>query len=475
MIWVEERDYYVDAFTGGGGEESMGEQPFPDGTLRMRVDYKYDWYGNRIEKTIDEDGDLDVDVTQRYAQDGWNPAKQGGVGTERFDVWADLNGSNSLTTRYVRGDDVDQLLARIESGGAAAWILTDHLGSIVGASDGDGVLRVTMAYDGFGNMSSTSLTGSPLPVGRYQWTGREFDSETEFQYNRARYYDPQIGRWLSEDPLGFDAGDSNLYRYVHNEYTGARDPSGLEIRIYWTDHLSSDRYHVALYVFDPTALQRWAAGLVGQAAGLAGQEGLMGYLARCPQHQPRKIAYVFEGSGPAERDNVKLLSVIAGYESLRVQKSDEYTGIRNGYRLTDYIGDNPSKGKFVKVDTGDLTFEEELAALKQVAAKLRQIPFYKATGPNSNTYTFQLLKLASELQPKIQVPQTLDNAPGWNYQGIATYDQPLERLIPWHNDPPEYDKWGEPIWANIALQYEAGGGPPPAWIQQKLAAPPIGK
>jgi RHS repeat-associated protein len=33
--------------------------------------------------------------------------------------------------------------------------------------------------------------------------GREADSETGLQYNRARYYDPKVGRWLSQDPLGF--------------------------------------------------------------------------------------------------------------------------------------------------------------------------------------------------------------------------------------------------------------------------------
>ena len=47
------------------------------------------------------------------------------------------------------------------------------------------------------------------------------------QYNRARWYDPQTGRWLSQDPIGFAAGDANLYRYVGNSPTNATDPSGL--------------------------------------------------------------------------------------------------------------------------------------------------------------------------------------------------------------------------------------------------------
>ncbi len=43
----------------------------------------------------------------------------------------------------------------------------------------------------------------------------------------ARWYDPEVGRWLSEDPIGFGAGDANLYRYVGNGVTGDIDPSGL--------------------------------------------------------------------------------------------------------------------------------------------------------------------------------------------------------------------------------------------------------
>jgi hypothetical protein len=47
------------------------------------------------------------------------------------------------------------------------------------------------------------------------------------QNNHARWYDGTTGRWMTQDPLGFAAGDSNLYRYVHNQPTGATDPSGL--------------------------------------------------------------------------------------------------------------------------------------------------------------------------------------------------------------------------------------------------------
>jgi RHS repeat-associated protein len=58
------------------------------------------------------------------------------------------------------------------------------------------------------------------------YTGRERDEETGLQYNRARYYDPTTGRFISEDPINFRAGDTNLSRYVLNSPTLLTDPSG---------------------------------------------------------------------------------------------------------------------------------------------------------------------------------------------------------------------------------------------------------
>ncbi|MCS7044855.1 MAG: RHS repeat-associated core domain-containing protein [Gemmataceae bacterium] len=61
------------------------------------------------------------------------------------------------------------------------------------------------------------------------FTSRQFDAETGLYFNRARYLDPTTGRWTTQDPLGFAAGDANLYRYVGNMTTMATDPSGLQI------------------------------------------------------------------------------------------------------------------------------------------------------------------------------------------------------------------------------------------------------
>jgi RHS repeat-associated protein len=79
-------------------------------------------------------------------------------------------------------------------------------------------------YDNFGNiLSQTNAAAGD----RFTFTGREFDAETGLYYYRARYYDPILGRFLSQDPLGLAAGDANFYRYVGNSPLNATDPFGL--------------------------------------------------------------------------------------------------------------------------------------------------------------------------------------------------------------------------------------------------------
>jgi len=53
-----------------------------------------------------------------------------------------------------------------------------------------------------------------------------------FYYMRARYYDPEVGRFISEDPIGFEGGDTNLYAYVGNNPATLIDPNG-QLAFFW--------------------------------------------------------------------------------------------------------------------------------------------------------------------------------------------------------------------------------------------------
>ncbi len=59
----------------------------------------------------------------------------------------------------------------------------------------------------------------------YTFTGRESDG-LDIYYYRARYYNPTLGRFLSEDPIGFTSGSTDLYAYVGDDPTFLTDPSG---------------------------------------------------------------------------------------------------------------------------------------------------------------------------------------------------------------------------------------------------------
>ena len=61
----------------------------------------------------------------------------------------------------------------------------------------------------------------------YTYTGRRFDSETGLYYYRNRYYDAQLGRFVSRDPAGYEGSEWNLYEYCASDPILRTDPSGL--------------------------------------------------------------------------------------------------------------------------------------------------------------------------------------------------------------------------------------------------------
>src|SRR6202035_5604332 len=89
----------------------------------------------------------------------------------------------------------------------------------------DGVLIDHLIYDSYGNVISQS---NPSAAPRFGYTGMQVDSESGLLFDFRRYYDPKDGRFISQDPKGFAAGDNNLYRYVTNNPTNRVDPTGLQ-------------------------------------------------------------------------------------------------------------------------------------------------------------------------------------------------------------------------------------------------------
>ena len=199
------------------------------------VNYAYDGLDRRISKDVDANGDGTVDRGERYAYDG----------DDLSFIFTDVDGSGpavaALNTRLLQGPDVDQLFADETALGEVLWTLSDHQGTVRDVADFTVASNSTavinhIRYDSFGKIiaETNPATGTAATAGRIQageivqgFTGREYDPDTGLSWYRARWYDPSLGRFLSEDPSGFDGGDLNLTRYVGNSPWNYSDPSGM--------------------------------------------------------------------------------------------------------------------------------------------------------------------------------------------------------------------------------------------------------
>lgn len=184
------------------------------GEILRNVEYAYDAYDRRIEKSVDSDGEGPAEAeVERFVYDGDHIALV-------------FDGEGNQTHRYLHGDYVDQVLAEETADGSVRWALADNQGTVRDVVDNNGSILNHISYESFGNVTSET---NPDVDFRFGYTGREFDEETQQYYYRARYFDAIVGRFISVDPIGFNAGDANLYRYVYNSPLNATDPSGLKV------------------------------------------------------------------------------------------------------------------------------------------------------------------------------------------------------------------------------------------------------
>jgi RHS repeat-associated protein len=239
---------------------------------------------------------------------------------------------------------VDAVCARIGSDGSVGWYLTDHLGSIGAIMNNSGAVIDHVTYDPWGNPTDSN----PSAGDRYKFTGQEYDSVTGQYYDRARMYDAAIGRFTSQDPMGFAAGDANLYRYVGNASTDATDPSGLvtdvEVRIvpngYTLTALSLD-----ISTLGSEPLCSGPLALLGPGAGMPGTAyKLIAAMAA------RLLAYFFPAAaGVSGQPCFAALAGIYIAEKLRITKIVVHGHFNVKYEQRELVPENsmtPGSGWF---------------------------------------------------------------------------------------------------------------------------------
>jgi RHS repeat-associated protein len=182
------------------------------GSVIMQATYTYDALNRRIGTDVDDDGSGPHSPVQTwFVYDGQKS-------------YGDFNGSGAVQRRYLYGPAVDEILARTDSGGTSAWYLTNRLGSVGDIANTSGSVIDHVTYDSYGRVTSeTNATNGD----RFKFDGMQNDTSTGLYFDKARYYDPTAGRFISRDPISFEGGDSDLYRFVEDQPTNLVDSSGL--------------------------------------------------------------------------------------------------------------------------------------------------------------------------------------------------------------------------------------------------------
>jgi RHS repeat-associated protein len=232
--------------------------------------------GRSIEYAIDGESRRAGKRVNGTLQKGWLYA-------DALRIVAETDGSGAVVSRFVYGAkaNVPEYMIR---GGATYRIFSDHLGSPrLVVHTGTGATAQRIDYDEFGKVTQDTNPGFQ-PFG---FAGGLYDPDTKLVRFGARDYDAEVGRWTSKDPIGFSAGDSNLYGYVLGDPLNFFDPGGQKV-FYTGNQVAGgagpavqNQGAIAIDTSGNVGIVLTAAGGVQTAA--SGGFGLVGGLSNAPE------------------------------------------------------------------------------------------------------------------------------------------------------------------------------------------------
>ena len=197
------------------------------------VRYTYDVAGRKASRT--EGG-----VTERYLYDS-------------IHVVADTDNSGSLLRTYTYGPGIDNILSMTihgSSGTTNYYYLKDLANTVLALANSSGSIVESYVYDAYGNVTIRNGSGTVIPVSaygnRFLFQGREYDYTTQLYHFRARWYDTETGRWLSNDPIGISGG-LNLYAFCGNDPVNFVDPMGEKILAIRNTEFAGHEYLMIVY------------------------------------------------------------------------------------------------------------------------------------------------------------------------------------------------------------------------------------
>jgi RHS repeat-associated protein len=170
--------------------------------------FGYDAAGRRVRKTVGKPGSH---YTLRYFYSGPQ-------------VVAEVDSATNTAVRVYTYYGLDAPHSVKTAGKTYYYYQELGAGHVIGLVSGDSTkIKNRYRYQPFGQLGD-SLEGVANPQ---RFTGREYDAETQLYYYRARYYDPSVARFISEDPIGQEGG-VNQYAYASDDPVNRNDPTGLD-------------------------------------------------------------------------------------------------------------------------------------------------------------------------------------------------------------------------------------------------------
>ena len=187
------------------------------GLLDTRISFAYDYLGRRIQKQVYVNG----------TQMSWTKYVYSG-----FNVMAELDGNGNVLRHFIWGPGKDGAvggaggLVMIQDSGHTYMPAFDGNGNVAALVDAsnNGAIAATYEYSPFGELLQKS--GAYAISNPIRWSSKWADDETGLVYYGLRYYNPSIGRFISQDPIG-EAGGLNLYGFCGNDGVNGTDYLGM--------------------------------------------------------------------------------------------------------------------------------------------------------------------------------------------------------------------------------------------------------
>jgi RHS repeat-associated protein len=191
--------------------------------------FGYDVLGNLRSVTLADGTPIEYVIdgeNRRIGKKVGGALVQGFLYEDQLRVVAELDGAGAVVSRFVYGTSVNVPEYMIK-GGTTYRIIKDHLGSprlVVDVTTGTVAQRID--YDEWGVITQDTSPGFQ-PFG---FAGGLYDQHTKLVHFGARDYDPEVGRWTTKDPMLFEGGDLNIYRYAVDDPVNELDPFGMFIK-----------------------------------------------------------------------------------------------------------------------------------------------------------------------------------------------------------------------------------------------------